>query len=150
MQSTNVQFSLNLGPHQKCYFHFKCPEKGKLRLKAPSLVFNDQVPILRRPLDEERQARLCNENLLIEKIMPFLVKGETPVQRIAEKSGVNLATVKMVIQHLVYFRLVRLIDLFQFANVYQARAKLAKLVYSTKRQKKFKEYLKINVRFDED
>lgn len=56
----------------------------------------------------------------------------------------------MVIQHLVYFRLVRLIDLFQFANVYQARAKLAKLVYSTKRQKKFKEYLKINVRFDED
>ena len=89
-----------------------------MRLKAPGLVSNDQIPMLRRPLDEEKQARLCNENLLIEKIMPFLVKGEAPVSKIAEKSGVNLATVKMVIQHLVYFRLVQLIDLFQFSNVY--------------------------------
>ena len=54
--------------------------------------------------------------------MPYLIgDGCTTVAMIAEESCVDLAIVKMVIQHLVYFKVVQLTDLFQFSNVYEAR-----------------------------
>lgn len=55
------------------------------------------------------------------------------VQMIANESKVNIDIVKMVVQHLVYFRLVKLTDLFLFSNVYCARSKLAELVQSRSR-----------------
>ena len=55
----------------------------------------------------------------------------------------------MVIQHLVYFKLVQLTDLFKFSNVYCARSKLAELVYTPSRQQKYLKYLKKNVVFEE-
>ena len=81
--------------------------------------------------------------------MPFLVEGESSVSRIAEQSGIDIAIIKMVVQHLVYFRLVHLIDLFKFSNVYCARSKLAELVYTPSRQRKYLKYLQANVNFEE-
>ena len=70
------------------------------------------------------------------------------VQMISERSHVDLDIVKMVVQHLVYFGIVKLTDLFLFSNVYCARSKLAKLVQSRSRQKKFIDHLLRTVKFD--
>ena len=58
---------------------------------------NDQVPILRHALTESEQAQLSQENLLVDKILPYIVMGEATVSAIAEQSGVELEIVKMVI-----------------------------------------------------
>ena len=49
--------------------------------------------------------------------------------------------VKMLIQHLVHYKLVKIIDLFKFSNTYLARPRLAKLTYSPIKQQAFIEYL---------
>lgn len=87
--------------------------------------------------------------MLVGKILPF-INGETQVSLIAEQSSVDLAIVKMVIQHLVYFKLLQLTDLFQFSNVYSARQRLAELVYTPSRQRKFLTYLKRHVVFEDE
>lgn len=69
--------------------------------------------------------------------------------QISQESGMDLAIVKMVLQHLVYFRVVQLTDLFMFSNVYSARSKLAELVYSPGKQRKYLSYLQETVQFED-
>jgi len=63
------------------------------------------------------------------------------VKAISEESQVEIEIVKMVIQHLVYFRLVKLVDLFMFQNIYTATPKLTKTILSQKKQAKYLKYL---------
>ena len=51
----------------------------------------------------------------------------------------------MIIQHLVHYRLVKIIDLFKFTNMYSATQRLAKLAHKPSKQSKFKEFLKAQV-----
>ena len=51
---------------------------------------------------------------------------------------------------MVHFKLVKIIDLFKFSNTYLARPRLAKLAYSPKKQQDFIDYLKQNVRLENE
>ena len=79
--------------------------------------------------------------MLTEKLMPFengrvisLIDGSNHVSAISTLSQINIEVVKMLIQHLVHYKLVKIIDLFKFSNTYLARPRLAKLTYSPKKQ----------------
>ena len=56
----------------------------------------------------------------------------------------------MLIQHLVHYRLVKIIDLFKFSNIYIATPRLAKLAHKPSKQKKFLEFLKANVKLEDN
>ena len=74
-----------------------------------------------------------------------MIDGSNHVKAISVLSQVDIETVKMLIQHLVHYRLVKLIDLFKFSNIYIATPRLAKLAHSPSKQNKYKEFLKANV-----
>ena len=62
-----------------------------------------------------------------------LIDGSNHVSAISTLSQVNIEAVKMLLQHLVHYKIVKIIDLFKFSNTYLARPRLAKLTYTPKK-----------------
>ena len=83
------------------------------------------------------------------KILP-LIDGSNHVKAISVLSQVNIEAVKMLVQHLVHYRLVKIIDLFRFSNIYIATPRLAKLAHRPSKQMKYLEYLKTNVTLQDE
>eukprot|EP01104_Vermistella_antarctica_P001293 TRINITY_DN11345_c0_g1_i1.p1 TRINITY_DN11345_c0_g1~~TRINITY_DN11345_c0_g1_i1.p1 ORF type:complete len:399 (-),score=95.71 TRINITY_DN11345_c0_g1_i1:114-1310(-) len=72
------------------------------------------VPVLVRNL----RSFLNNDwDLTIQKILP-LIDGVSYVRRIAQDADVDIELVKRGIQHLVYYKAIALIDIFQYSNMY--------------------------------
>ena len=143
------KFSLELGSSQS--FHFEMIG-NKSAGKAPKLVNSYDVPIITKVLSSEELLQLWETNVLIQQLFPIvegriipLIDGSNHVKAISVLSQVDIETVKMLIQHLVHYRLVKLIDLFKFSNIYIATPRLAKLAHSPSKQNKYKEFLKANV-----
>ena len=51
----------------------------------------------------------------------------------------------MTVQHFIYYKIVKIIDIFQFSNVYRSTKKLAKFALSTKKQEKCLLFLRIEI-----
>ena len=75
--------------------------------------------------------------MLIQQLFPIvegkivrLIDGNNHVKAISVLSKVDIETVKMIVQHLVHYRLVKIIDLFKFTNIYIATSRLAKLAHT--------------------
>ncbi|PKI83978.1 Npr2p [Malassezia vespertilionis] len=65
-----------------------------------------------------------NWDLTLVKLLPY-IDGVNHVQRIAQLADTDLALVKQCIEHLVYYFLATLIDIFQFSNMYAVRPQIA-------------------------
>ncbi len=77
---------------------------------------------------------------MIDRILPR-IDGFRHVLAIATESKVDADIVKMVLQHLFYYGLIKIIDLFRFSNSYKATHRLCKLANNPVRQQKCKAYM---------
>lgn len=55
-------------------------------------------------------------DLTIRKVIPF-INGVLPVCKISELTDVDLRLVKLAVQHLVYYGVCKLVDVFQVSGV---------------------------------
>jgi hypothetical protein len=91
------------------------------RYPLPPPVPNHAVPVLVVALQTKRW------DLTLISILPF-VNGINTVQKISELADVDVNLVKLALQHLIYYGTVKLIDIFQFSNVYCLTKNIGKLL----------------------
>ncbi|KAL0483491.1 nitrogen permease regulator 2, partial [Acrasis kona] len=89
------------------------------RHALPPHVYAHQVPF---PL--KNVLKFVNEewDQTIQQIAPF-IDGIHYVKQISFKSSVHIELVKKCIQHLIYYGLVFMVDIFQFSNMYTLQSK---------------------------
>ena len=106
-------------------------------LKSPPLIYDHQVPILVQNLDT-----LIDKHwdLTIQHIIPF-IDGINHVHRIAKTSKVDIDYVRQCIQHLVYYGCCKLIDIFQFSNVYACNYRFPTFLNNEEMQKRCQDYI---------
>ena len=82
------------------------------RLPNPEMpkVLDCHVPIL-EPLLPQTVAQLANENLIIAALMPH-INGKRHLKAISKAANIDIDICKMTVQHLLFFKLVTLHDLF--------------------------------------
>ncbi|KAJ1563993.1 Nitrogen permease regulator 2, partial [Cladochytrium tenue] len=68
-------------------------------------------------------------DLTLQRIIPR-INGVNYVKQIAELADVDLELARLGVQHLLYYGTVRLVDIFQFGNVYMSTRGLRKLLDS--------------------
>lgn len=61
-------------------------------------------------------------DLTLHQIIPFL-NGVYYVKKIAQLSNVDLHLVKLSIRQLLYYNIIKMVDIFQFSNTYQIRSR---------------------------
>ena len=136
----NIKFSIELFP--TTFFHFKAKATHKQQRSKPPPIINDfDVPVF---VDLHKNFEIllfAKENeLLVDRILPR-IDGFKHVLAIATDCKVDSDIVKMILQHLYFYGLIKLIDLFLFTNCYKATSKLPKLANNRKSQLKCKQYL---------
>jgi hypothetical protein len=93
------------------------------RLVDPPDVFDHQVPVLIRDLE----GIVTKEwDLTVLQVLR-LIDGERHIRLIAEMSSVAVALVRRCVRQLIYFRCVKLVDIFQYSNVYTVTPRLVEL-----------------------
>lgn len=95
----------------------------------PAPVLDHQVPIFIKELPPHQW------DLTTQQVTPF-IDGFNHVARIASLSNVDNNLVKACVQNLVYYGVVALGPIFQYANVYCATSKLRMLAHDSELQKR--------------
>jgi len=85
-------------------------------------VLDCHVPIL-KPLPQEAVTLLEKENLIIAALMPH-INGKRHIKAISKVANIDIDICKMTVQHLLFFKIVKLHDLFQFTNRYTSGTNL--------------------------
>ncbi|XP_065178631.1 GATOR1 complex protein NPRL2-like isoform X2 [Sycon ciliatum] len=94
------------------------------QLNDPPAVADHHVPIF---VNHVEDAPNFSWDLMVQQVLPH-INGYTHIARIAYKANVDIVLVRLCIQHLVYFGVVKLIPIFQYSNVYLATPKLSTLL----------------------
>lgn len=81
------------------------------------------VPHLDLSITKEQKEQIKQGSLIIEALIP-LIDGNKHVKSISNEAKIDISICKMAIQHLVYFGIVKLFDVFQSTNKYIATQKL--------------------------
>lgn len=89
----------------------------------PPPVYDWQVPVL---LPECENLDITHADLTTQQVLPF-INGINHVAKIASEADVENALVKACIQNLVYYRVVTLLPLFKYYNVYMCTRNLNNL-----------------------
>eukprot|EP00741_Cyanophora_paradoxa_P004259 tig00000789_g4135.t1 len=92
-------------------------------LPPPSEVKEHQVPV---PVFDLRRLVTKDWDLTLQQIVPF-VDGINYVKRIAREADVEVGVACKCIQQLVYYGCVRVVDIFQFSNVYAVQPEVHQL-----------------------
>lgn len=87
----------------------------------PPPVYDWHVPVLLLDIN-----KFMNDgwDLTLVRLIPF-INGINHIKRIAQMADTDIVLVKQCVQHLLYFSLAILIDIFQFSNVYVVRPQVA-------------------------
>jgi len=94
------------------------------RTLDPPEVYDFQVPVQIRELE----AVVSKDwDLTILRVLEY-VDGQRHIKLIAELSGVAVALVRRCVRQLLYFRCVKLVDIFQYSNTYRCTPDVVKLV----------------------
>ncbi|KAL9650816.1 hypothetical protein ABK040_001866 [Willaertia magna] len=106
-QETSILIDTAHSIHLKLIPHFEEPPKVK--------IFEVPIPIrnLKALLHQQRN----NWDIIFSRIIPF-IDGISFVKQIAIQSNVHIEIVKKSLQHLLYFQCIKMIDIFQFNNMY--------------------------------
>jgi len=91
------------------------------RYPLPPTVDSHAVPVVLVALETKQW------DLTLVRILPF-VNGINTVSKISLLADVDINLVKLALQHLIYYGTVKLIDIFQFSNVYAVTANIQKLL----------------------
>jgi hypothetical protein len=67
-----------------------------------------------------------NWDLTMRKVLPF-IDGINHVKRIAQLADADLELTRQCVEHLLYYRCIIMIDVFQFSNLYTVRPTIATL-----------------------
>ncbi|XP_017774576.1 PREDICTED: nitrogen permease regulator 2-like protein [Nicrophorus vespilloides] len=102
--------------------------------KDPIQVADHQVPVLVRSLPDQQW------DLTTHAVAPY-IDGFNHVARIATLSGVENNLVKACVQNLLYYRVVALVPLFQYGNVYCTTSKLKYLAQDSEIQDRCLRYV---------
>jgi len=93
------------------------------RLIDPPEILDHQVPVQISSLAEYETKEW---DLTIQHVIPY-IDGVRHVKKIADDSMVAVTLVRRCVRQLVYFRCVKLIDIFQYSNSYQCLPTLVEL-----------------------
>ncbi|KAJ3124947.1 Nitrogen permease regulator 2 [Nowakowskiella sp. JEL0407] len=96
----------------------------------PPKVYDYQVPICILNVENAVNKQW---DLTLQKVVP-LINGVNSIKRIAESADVDINLVRLAIQHLWCFGCVRLIDIFQYSNIYALKKNVKELLKSPERQ----------------
>jgi len=122
-------------------------DANKINLKImptftdPPVIFDHEVPVRIQDID----SLVSKEwDLTIQEVLPF-VDGVSYVKRIAQRTtsrnAVEPELAKKCIQQLAYHRLVLMIDIFQFSNVYVPTKRIGELYTNTTLQQACCKYI---------
>ncbi len=107
------------------------------RLIDPPEVFDHHVPVRVRSID----ALVTKEwDVTIKRVLDF-IDGERHIKLIAEESGVASSLVRKCVRQLLYFRCVRLVDIFQYSNLYACTPRIVELAKNQKLAKACIKYI---------
>ncbi|KNC99135.1 nitrogen permease regulating protein NPR2 [Spizellomyces punctatus DAOM BR117] len=96
----------------------------------PPPVHDYQVPVLIVDLEKVMDKYW---DMTMRRIVPH-INGVHFVRKIAEIADVDVTLVRIAIQHLLYYGCVKLVDIFQFGNVYAIRPSISYLLRSPESQ----------------
>ncbi|KAJ3020597.1 UNVERIFIED_CONTAM: Nitrogen permease regulator 2 [Siphonaria sp. JEL0065] len=109
---------------------------------APPIVHDWQVPVQVYHL-----ARIIDRywDMTILRVIPF-INGVLSVKRISEIADVEIALVRLSIQHLLYYGCIKLVDIFQYSNIYTLKgANVHSLLQSEDLQYEMLDFIKKDV-----
>lgn len=120
--------------HRLTQFHpkptFFLDEINALNLKVfpkypePAEIHDYDVPILLVDIVSRENP---SWDMMVRHLLPF-INGVDHVKKIVAKADVDLNLAKIAIQHLIHYRCARVIDIFQFSNVYAVQRPVKKLL----------------------
>jgi hypothetical protein len=84
-------------------------------LDPPQIIYDHEVPVLIKDMSPQL---VKFWDLTLHQIMPFL-DGMNHVKKIAQLGNVDSSFVKTSLRQLVYYEMIRMVDTFQFSNLYR-------------------------------
>ncbi|KAI9091758.1 nitrogen permease regulator 2 [Phlyctochytrium arcticum] len=100
------------------------------KYRDPPPVYDYQVPVLIVNLEKVMDKYW---DLTMQRILPH-IDGVHSVKKIAEIGDVDPTLVRIAIQHLLYYGVVKMVDIFQFSNVYAIKPSISYLLRSQRLQ----------------
>ncbi|KAI9208930.1 nitrogen permease regulator 2-domain-containing protein [Polychytrium aggregatum] len=82
------------------------------RFPDPPEVYDFQVPLIVTKLESDKYW-----DITLQAIFPF-INGVNSIKRIAQLSNAKSSLVRLAIRHLIYYGCVKMVDIFQFSNIY--------------------------------
>jgi hypothetical protein len=86
--------------------------------EPPAEIQDHDVPV---PLKSFNLDSLTHWDLCLHQILNHL-NGVNHVKKIADLAQVDLYLVKMSLRQLLYYQLIRMVDIFQFSNIYRLKS----------------------------
>lgn len=108
---------------------------------VPAPVYDHDVPILNFVLEEYH---FHQWDLATQVVLPY-IDGFKHVALIAAEACKDVQLVKTLIENLLYFKLVKIIPIFQYSNVYMVTAEFQSLYTSKALQQECLEVIKIGM-----
>jgi len=103
----------------------------------PEVVHDYQVPVSIINLNNISDKYW---DLTARRIIPY-INGVYPIKRIAEVADVDITLVKITIQHFLYYGCVKMVDIFQFSNIYYIKPSIRNLLKDEEMQTQCVEFV---------
>ncbi|GAM21598.1 hypothetical protein SAMD00019534_047730 [Acytostelium subglobosum LB1] len=105
----------------------------------PPEILDHMVPVLIAEIDTSNASEW---DLTLLQILPY-IDGVNYVNRIAKLCEIDTNLVKSCIQHLVYYGIVKMVDIFQYSNIYNPTPLIRKLASNLDMQRECTEFIKL-------
>ncbi|KAJ3408488.1 Nitrogen permease regulator 2 [Chytridiales sp. JEL 0842] len=128
------QLLQDLNTYSECKIPINDAEAINLKLFPtygdPAPVHDWQVPVALLALDKIMDKYW---DMTLRRIIPY-INGVLSVRKISQLADVEGDLVRISIQHLLYYGAVKMVDIFQFSNVYSTNQTLHSILYSPELQ----------------
>ena len=61
---------------------------------------------------------------MFDSSLKHFIDGKLYIRKIAKKSNVDINAVRMLITHLLYYKVVSIVDIFSFNNIYKVTSQI--------------------------
>jgi len=96
----------------------------------PPEVPDHQVPV---PITDLDRIVTSEWDLTLQQIIPF-IDGTNYVKKIALIADVNIEYVRKALEHLLYYKLITMVDIFQYCNMYTTTSGITRLAQNRQMQ----------------
>ena len=107
------------------------------QLQLPPTIQDYQVPILVQNIDKYVDKHW---DLTLQRLLPF-IDGVNYIYRISQLSKVNLDYVRQAVQHLVFYGCCKLVDIFQFSNIYACNHRFSNFINNEQMQQRCQDFI---------